>query len=126
MAREIQAWLDLGEEQPALASLRGTHPVDQGEVLLGLDRESRQNVLDLLAPGETAEILENLDTGQVAELIRGLSNTSLSNILDEASPDTAADVLGQLSVLRSRETLQAMRQKDVVADLLAYPQGNVV
>ena len=122
LAHEIHVWLSQGEEQRALAALRGTHPVDQGEVLLGLDRVSRQTLLDLLTPGEIAEILEHSDTAQIAELARDIDTASLSRILDEASPDTAADVLGQLSSLRSQETLQAMRQRDVVADLLAYPQ----
>ena len=119
--REVRQLLDGGDHPAALALFGRLHPVDQGTVLMGLAHVPQLKLLTELAPGATAEILENIEPEEAAEVTGRLETTSLSQILDEASPDVAADILRHLPRERSQETLAAMQASLQVVPLLGYP-----
>ena len=96
------------------------HPVDQGEVLVELARQPRQELLTALSPDETAEILENMGVEEAVEVSERIEASTLSQILDETSPDVAADILRHLSEDKSRETLDTMEEAEEVIPLLQY------
>ena len=119
--REVRNFLEEGDPQSALALFARLHPVDQGEVLVALAHEPRQDVLTALTPGATAEILEQIEPEEATEVTERLDATVLSQILDEASPDVAADILRLLPWEKYQETLEAMQEAQEVIPLLGYP-----
>ena len=104
----------------ALARLRQLHPVDQGEVLLGLAEDSRIQLLESLTLAETADILEELDPQGAARVSEVMNAASLAQILDQTKPDAAADILQLLPEDKLQETLQEMADAQEVATLLQY------
>ena len=110
--------LSEGDRGPAIALLRGLHPVDQGEVLLELD----QAILSEFSVEEIVQILERLDTDESLEIAAGIDSRALPIILDRTRPDVAADILQNLPEDRSREALAAMTEADEITPLLGYSE----
>ena len=61
LAQETRKLFEAGEGEAALAFFRQIHPADQGEILVGLARESRQELLTRLTPDEIAQILDYIE-----------------------------------------------------------------
>src|SRR5918996_2698080 len=121
LAQETRRLFEEGEGEAALAFFRQIHPADQGEILVELARESRQELLTWLTPDETAEILDHIEPEEAVGLFEGLEAPVVSQILDEASPDVAADILNDLPLDRSWEILGGMRDTEEVMPLLQHP-----
>jgi magnesium transporter len=121
LAQETRRLFEEGEGEAALAFFRQIHPADQGEILVELAQESRQELLTWLTPDETAEILDHIEPEEAVGLFEGLEAPVVSQILDEASPDVAADILNDLPLDRSWEILGGMRDTEEVVPLLQHP-----
>jgi magnesium transporter len=121
LAQETHKLFEEGEGEAALAFFRQIHPADQGDILVELAREPRQELLTWLTPDETAEILEHIEPEEAVGLFEGVNALVVSQILDEASPDVAADILNDLPVDRSWEILGGMKDTEEVVPLLQYP-----
>ena len=121
LAQETRKLFEEGEGEAALAFFRQIHPADQGEILVELARESRQELLTWLTPDETAEILDHIEPEEAVGVFEGVEAPVVSQILDEASPDVAADILNDLPVDRSWEILGGMKDTEEVVPLLQYP-----
>ena len=121
LVRETRRSILEGNAESALALFNRLHPVDQGEVLLELATEPRQELLAALSPTEAAEILDHIEPEQAVEVFQGVETPTLSHILDEASPDVAADILKQLPQERYQEALETMEESEEVVRLLQYP-----
>ena len=104
----------------AVARLRQLHPVDQGEVLLGLAADARIQLLESLSLAETADILEELEPQGAALVSEVMNAASLAQILDQTKPDAAADILQLLPEDKLEETLNEMAEAQEVASLLQY------
>src|ERR687892_330989 len=121
LAHVTRTLFEEGEGEAALAFFRQIHPADQGEILVGLAREPRQELLTWLTPDETAEILDHIEPEEAVGVFEGVEAPVVSQILDEASPDVAADILNDLPVDRSWEILGGMKDTEEVVPLLQYP-----
>src|SRR5918992_702702 len=121
LAQETRKLFEEGEGEAALAFFRQIHPADQGEILVELAQESRQELLTWLTPDETAEILDHIEPEEAVGLFEGVEAPLVSQILDQASPDVAADILNDLPLDRSWEILGGMRDTEEVVPLLQHP-----
>ncbi len=120
LVRRVLQLLKSGDQAPALALFHQLHPVDQGEVLMGLAQGPQRGLLTTLPPAAAAEILEHLEAGEAAQLAEGVEAPALPPILDETSLSVAADILRRLPSERSVETLGKMRRSEEVSRLLGY------
>jgi magnesium transporter len=120
LVRETRNLLEQGESETALAFFRQMHPVDQAEVLVGLTRSVKQQLLTALGPNENAEILEHVDPEEAIQVLEGIENPVVSQILDETSPDVAADILNDLPQERSLEILEGMQESEAIVPLLEH------
>jgi magnesium transporter len=121
LAQETRKLFESGEDEAALAFFRQIHPADQGEILVELAREPRQELLTWLTPDETGEILDHIEPEEAVGLFEGIEAPLVSQILDEASPDVAADILNDLPLGRSWEILAGMKDTGEVVPLLQHP-----
>ena len=117
---EIRRLSDDAQVDGALAQFRQLHPVDQGEVLVSIGDSTRDQLLEALSPGETADILDEMEPQRAADLSRGMQTETLVHILEQARPDTAADILQLLPKETLDQTLQSMSDAQEVASLLQY------
>lgn len=117
---EIRQLAEAEDWETALAHLRRLHPVDQGETLTSLTGNVRQQLLDALVPGETAEILEEIEPQAAVSICQELPAAKLAKILDLTSPDSAADILQLCPEERMEATLQQMADAEEVLSLLQY------
>jgi magnesium transporter len=121
LVRETRKLLREGDRTAALDFFNRMHPVDQGEVLVGLAGGPQRELLSTLAPTETAAIVEHLEPKDLARLCESLEPLVLSQILDETSPDVAADILNDLPHERFSLILGGMKAAEEVLPLLRHP-----
>ena len=98
--------------------------MDQSEVLVGLSRQHRQNLLVALPPENTAAILEHLEDLELLQVCRDITTPGLATVLDHISPDVAADILNDLSDEVSQEILDTMRDPREIIPLLQHPHDS--
>ena len=120
LIEQVRLLLEQERVGDALALLDDLHPADQGDVLVDLPSDSRQEILDELPPEDTADIFEHLTEDEVAQVSEQLATEQLADVLDETDPDVAADVLQNIPGYRLEPTLEEMEEADAVAPLLEY------
>ena len=121
LVRETRKLLREGDTGGALAFFNRMHPVDQGEVLVGLAGGRQQELLSALAPTETAAIMEHLEPEDLLRMCETIEPLVMSRILDETSPDVAADILNDLPHEKLSEILDGMKVAEEVLPLLQHP-----
>ena len=117
----VRLLLEQERVSAALELLNALHPADQGDILVDLPSNSRQEILDELPPEDTADILEHLTEDEAAQVSEQLDTEHLADVLDETDPDVAADVLQNIPDHRLKPTLEEMVEADTVVPLLEYP-----
>jgi magnesium transporter len=118
---EVADYLEANpEEWEALAEAA---PGDAADVLEQLDDSDAAGLLAGLDPPEAAEVLEEIAPELAAELIEDIPITSLAAALSEMQGDAAADLLGELDADVAEDLLAAMSDEaeEEVRSLLAYP-----
>ena len=121
---EIRQLLEEESDETALAQFRQLHPVDQGEVLDGLEVSVAVRILEALSSTETAEILEEMDPSEAAQISDAMPAGDLARILDQTSPDAAVDILQLLPQEKTEATIQAMAEAAEVVGLLQYREDS--
>lgn len=108
------------EEWGALAEAA---PGDAADVLEQLDELDAAGLISDLEPAEAAEILEEISPELAAELVEGVPLTDLAAAISEMPGEAAADLLGELDAQVVEDVLAAMEDKaeQEVRQLLAYP-----
>lgn len=124
LIQQVRDQLDEEHQESALNLFHKLHPSDQSNVLVGLDREQRQNLLISLPPTDAAIIMEHLEVRDALVLARDLDIPSLSSVLDETSPDVAADILRRLPSDHTAGVLEIMSTAMEVIPLLKYPDDS--
>lgn len=121
---EVADYLEANpEEWEALAEAA---PGDAADVLEQLDEEDAAGLLAGLDAAEAAEVLEEIAPELAAELVEDISVTDLAEVLSEMQGDAAADLLGELDQDVIEDLLAAMTDEaeDEVRGLLAYPSDS--
>ena len=108
------------EEWGALAEAA---PGDAADVLEQLDEMDAAGLISDLEPSEAAEILEEIAPELAAELVEDVPVGSLAAALSEMPGEAAADLLGELDEEVVEHVLAAMEDQaeQEVRQLLAYP-----
>lgn len=111
------------EEWEALAEAA---PGDAADVLEQLDEEDAAGLLADLEAAEAAEVLEEIAPELAAELVEDLPVSDLAEVLSAMQGDAAADLLGELDADVIEDLLAAMTDEaeTEVRGLLAYPSDS--
>ena len=108
------------EEWGALA---GAAPGDAADILEQLDQEQAAGLIADLGPPEAAEVLEEIAPELAAELIDEVPLMDLAAALNEMPAEAAADLIGELDDDVTEDVFAAMANEAEleVRGLLAYP-----
>ena len=90
---EIRELLRRENLDEALTLFDRLHPADQGDLLVDLPEETRQDIIGEMTYQATAEIFEYIDPDEAVQVAAPITPRLLADILNEADPDVAADVL---------------------------------
>jgi CBS domain-containing protein len=117
-------------ETPAAVKLRTSHsalrrlrPAELADVLEGLGRPGRQEVLDSLGNDLAADALEEMEPPELTALLRELRPAQAADLIARMEPDEAVDALRDLTADEQATLLARMPpavQRELVK-LLGYP-----
>jgi CBS domain-containing protein/sporulation protein YlmC with PRC-barrel domain len=117
-------------EEPAAVKLRTGHaglrklrPAELADVLEGLGRPGRQELLDSLGNDLAADALEEMEPQELTALLRELEPAQAADLIARMEPDEAVDALRDLSGEEQAALLAQMptgKQRELV-QLLGYP-----
>ncbi len=117
---EIRELLRRENLDEALALFDRLHPADQGDLLVELPEETRQDIIGEMTYQATAEIFEYIDPDEAVQVAAPITPRLLADILDQADPDVAADVLRGIPDEQTAQTLEEMTESGDVIPLLEY------
>ena len=117
---EIRELLRRENLDEALTLFDRLHPADQGDLLVDLPEETRQDIIGEMTYQATAEIFEYIDPDEAVQVAAPITPRLLADILNEADPDVAADVLRGIPDEQTAQTLEAMTESREVIPLLEY------
>ncbi|OGO11325.1 MAG: magnesium transporter [Chloroflexi bacterium RBG_13_68_17] len=118
--KSIQAALERGDLEAALACLLRLRPEDRADAFADLDDDDQAALLPRFGVPDAADLLEDLDDDQAADAAEALPIGQLADVLDEMEPDEAADVLGDLPPERAAQALAEMEDAAEVLPLLGH------
>jgi magnesium transporter len=114
------------KDYPAIAAiLAPSAPVDIGELMSNLDRDSIISILQYLPTNVTGEILSYIDPDLAPDILHALGEDKGSAVLDSMYLDDVADILGELEPSKRNQLLNLMEDEDAedVRELMVYPEG---
>jgi CBS domain-containing protein len=126
----IESFGEDSPEEPAAVKLRTSHaalrrlrPAELADVLEGLGRSGRQEVLDSLDDDLAADALEEMEPHELTALLREVAPARAAELIAGMEPDEAVDALRDLDD-DERATLLARMPQPVqreLVKLLGYP-----
>ena len=127
----IQPFGESAEGAPEVrlrASNDGIHrlrPSELADLLEGLRRPERQELLASLTPDEAADALEEMEAEDLTTLLREAEPARAAELLGSMEPDEAVDALRDLTADERRELLGHMPAADAARldALLGYPEN---
>lgn len=121
---EVADYLEANTEE--WGALAITAPGDAADVLEQLEEGDAAGLLADLDPIEAAEVLEEIAPELAAELIEDLPLGNLAAALSEMPGEAAADLIGELDELIQEDLFAAMDDESEaeVRELLAYPSDS--
>lgn len=123
----LRGWLDMGEEERALAALRSRYPGEVADLLELVERDERDRLVDLvLRLAAPHEVLARADADVLSEQMARLDDERVLAILRRLPADAAVAALRDLPGER-RDSLAGRlgAQGRVVADLVALDEETV-
>jgi CBS domain-containing protein/sporulation protein YlmC with PRC-barrel domain len=117
-------------EAPAAVKLRARHtalrrlrPAELADVLEGLGRPGRQEVIDSLDREVAADALEEMEPDELTALLREMAPQQAADLLARMEPDEAVDALRELAPDEQSQLLAGMPAATgrELARLLGYP-----
>lgn len=118
---EVEEYLDARPEE--WEALVESAPGDAADVLEELSEEAAVDLLTDLDPDDAAEILEEISPELAADIIEDLTVDTAAAALDHMDPERAADLIGELDEDAAETVLEAMgaEEAQAVRRLLVYP-----
>lgn len=118
---EVEEYLEARPEE--WEALVESAPGDAADVLEELSEEAAVDLLAELDPEDAAEILEEIAPELAADIIEGLDLESAAAAVSHMDPEHAADLIGELAEETAEIVLDAMSEAeaDAVRRLLVYP-----
>ena len=105
------------------AALRRLRPAELADVLEGLGRPGRQEVIDSLGHDLAADALEEMEPQELTALLREVEPDQAAELIARMEPDEAVDALRDLTGEEQRVLLARMPQQvqRELVRLLGYP-----
>lgn len=118
---EVEDYLDARPEE--WEALVESAPGDAADILEELSEEAAIELLTDLDPDNAAEILEEISPELAADILRELEVADAAAALDFMDPEDAADLIGELNDETAEAVLLAMGEAEAgaVRRLLVYP-----
>ncbi len=126
----IESFGEDSPEEPAAVKLRTPHaalrrlrPAELADVLEGLGRSGRQELLDSLDDDLAADALEEMEPHELTALLREVTPARAAELIAGMEPDEAVDALRDLDDEERAALLAQMPQpvRGVLIRLLGYP-----
>lgn len=98
-------------------------PYDMARVYLNLPEKHRHKMLSLLAPRQTAIVIQELEYDKQLDILHKLGLEKSSKVMDLMENDDLADLLNEMSVEQMEEFLSSMKKEESknVQTLMSYP-----
>ena len=117
---EVRRLLAVGRIDDALAHLTALHPADQADVVAELEPGEIGLLLPRLPQEGLAEVLDYLKEEPRRAVVAEIEPALLGPVLDRVERDVAVDILHELPPERARAALATMRASAELAPLLPY------
>ncbi|MGV0834879.1 magnesium transporter [Mycolicibacterium thermoresistibile] len=125
--REILRALDALDVAALTAAVKPLSTAQLVEILERLDRKQQAVLYRVLPKGRALEVFENLDPSLQGDLVGGLKDDAVAALFAELDPDDRVELLDELPASVARRLLQGLplREREMTADILGYPQGSI-
>jgi len=121
---DLVVLLEGGDERLLRTLLARLHPADLADALEHLDPPQRQRVFELIAPEDRAPAIIEMDEGLREQLLDALDTPQIAEFVARLDSDDAADLLQTLSPEVAERVLAAISPADArrLRRLLAFPE----
>jgi magnesium transporter len=117
----VRTLLAEGRRGPLARALAALHPSDVADLFEAFDTDDRVTLFSLLARGAAADVLVELDRESREDLIDRIRPDDLREALAELEPDEAADVIGEMEPHEAAQALAGLEDRSEIEQLLEYP-----
>ncbi len=120
---EIRALLHGSDAGPVVALCDRVGPPEWADIMQRLDTREVATLIRWLPDAEVAELLAELDPVDAATIVRSLALGAAADLLGAMDPDDATDVIEELGTVAAERILVEMPPADAaeLRELLAYP-----
>ena len=124
--KDLDILFQPGHEHELDTYLRLLHPADVAELFDLVAKENWPRITRLLSAERLAEVLANLDEGQLEILGGKLGTERLLEAVESLETDDAADIIGDLPEEKAEAVLDGLTEEDRadIQALLAYPEDS--
>ncbi len=115
--------VDNGDQQIAHDIISEASPDDQRRIIAQLDRQTREQLCELLPAEDTADLFENLAEAQAVELLEELPAGIAADVVEEMDADVSGDLLRELDQVDSEAILAEIddqQESDELRDRVSY------
>ena len=121
---QVEEYLDARREE--WEALAAEAPGDAADIIEELSEEAAAELLADLDPDEAAEVIGEIAPELAAELVEDLPVADLAAVIEQMSPEDAADLLGELDDDTVSDILSLIDEKSAieVRNLLTYPHDS--
>jgi magnesium transporter len=120
---DLAALAESGDVAAFVERARELHPSDVSDVLAGLDRETRLQLVQALPPEIASEALAEMEEEEHPEaVLAALVPEHAADILDELDDDDAADLVADLTAETAERILSEVEDRDEIERLLTYDE----
>lgn len=125
--REVLRALDNLDVPALTAAVRPLSTAQIVEILERSDRKQQAVLYRVLPKGRALEVFENLDPSLQGDLVGGLQDDAVAALFAQLDPDDRVELLDELPAGVARRLLQGLplRDREMTADILGYPQGSI-
>jgi len=113
--------LEQGRRGELAHLLSDLHPSDVADLFDAFDSQEQVRLFSLLERGAAADVLVELDRETREEVIDRIRPDALREALAELEPDEAADVIGEMEPDEAAQALAALEDRSEIEELLEYP-----
>jgi len=116
----VRGLLAEGRRGPLAKALADLHPSDVADLFDAFDTDEQVRLFSLLARGAAADVLVELDRETREDLIDRIRPDELREALAELEPDEAADVIGEMEPYEAAQALAGLEDRSDIEELLEY------
>ncbi len=126
LVEAVSTALEVGRPEDAAQSAAKLHPADLADLLERLPGEGRLSLVRALGKRLDGEVLSYLDDSVREELVEELNTKQLASLVSDLESDDAVEVVEDLDAIDLEELLRAVPadQRVLIEDSLRYPEDS--